>query len=813
MVADAFAETVLSEDGEALLPIVISEDASERTEELAEELAWYLEKISGAAFEIERGDGSAGIALGTAKDLPELGLEAKFDPGDPFRREEYVIRSGEAGLLLVGATERAVSHAVWDLLHRFGYRHFFPTDTWQVIPERESLRIEVDEFQYPDFHGRRFWHGSHRFGTRQMLDRWQERNRAGSGFNLNTGHSYGGIISRNREAFDENPEFLALRDGERGGSKFCVSNEGLRELVVGDAINRTDPDTDSISMDPSDGGGWCECEECEEMGTVTDRVVYLANEVAEAINELDYGNKYVGIYAYGRHSPPPSEGVKLHPRIIVSASTRFIRGGYSFEELMDAWAPRAGMMGIREHYYSSNMLPGAGRAARINYLRDSVPMFHDAGARFNSINISGAWGSQGLGLYLLSRFHWDVSEAERVDELFNDFLDKAFGDAKVPMRDFYEAIHPFEDDDQGPLLSEDLLARMYGAISEARELTDDPGVTERLRDMVLYTRHAELYHQMMNVSGNERQELYKQWIQHSYDMGERYMTQAGRIHGRRASPRGVSRYDGEKIREMRDNPNPYTSEQIDRILEEGVARNERLDFSPLAFSDDLIPAAQRLDLPELEPLSYGHGNRHRGQREFLIWLDEPGEFTIRVRGGDTYQDRGNVEITLFSPEEPEDLDSVDYSDEVPPDQEVHDVTLSSPHSGLHALHMTHHGARFHVEFPDGMPVSLKSGFRPQVGLDLYFYVPKGTEVVGGYVDSGYRGLYDGDGELVFSFEDNVSRGMFSAEVPEGQDGRVWRARTWRRTGVLELMTVPPYLARTPQKLLLPREVVEADGEQ
>jgi hypothetical protein len=110
---------------------------------------------------------------------------------------------------------------------------------------------------------------------------------------LHTGHAYGGIIRRNQEAFDQHPEYLALVNGERGGSKFCISNEGLRELVVRDAVEqiRRNPQRDSVSLDPSDGGGWCECEACREMGNVSDRVVLLANEAAKAINQLGHGKK------------------------------------------------------------------------------------------------------------------------------------------------------------------------------------------------------------------------------------------------------------------------------------------------------------------------------------------------------------------------------------------------------------------------------------------------------------------------------------------------------------------------------------------
>src|SRR6185503_15664063 len=90
---------------------------------------------------------------------------------------------------------------------------------------------------------------------------------------------------------------------------------------------KKNPQQDSISMDPSDGGGWCECDACAQMGSVSDRVVTLANEVAVAINALDLGPKYVGHYAYNFHCAPPS--VRVDPHVIPSATTAFITGGFS----------------------------------------------------------------------------------------------------------------------------------------------------------------------------------------------------------------------------------------------------------------------------------------------------------------------------------------------------------------------------------------------------------------------------------------------------------------------------------------------------
>ena len=94
----------------------------------------------------------------------------------------------------------------------------------------------------------------------------------------------GGILRRNRAEFDRHPEYLGLVGGQRTSSKFCISNPGLRRLVVEDALGqlRRDPGRDSVSGDPSDGGGWCECPKCKALGSISDRALTLANEVARA---------------------------------------------------------------------------------------------------------------------------------------------------------------------------------------------------------------------------------------------------------------------------------------------------------------------------------------------------------------------------------------------------------------------------------------------------------------------------------------------------------------------------------------------------
>ena len=109
-----------------------------------------------------------------------------------MEREHYTIRSSDGGLVLRGVTELALEHAMWDLLHRLGYRQFFPGKNWEVIPKIDPLSIAVDADESPDYANRRIWYG---YGlwehNREVYPDWEAKNRMGGGFTLNTGHAYG----------------------------------------------------------------------------------------------------------------------------------------------------------------------------------------------------------------------------------------------------------------------------------------------------------------------------------------------------------------------------------------------------------------------------------------------------------------------------------------------------------------------------------------------------------------------------------------------------------------------------------------------
>ncbi len=801
---------LLAKEGKPALPIIVGEKASERTREAARNLADTLGKITGGKYQVQTGDGASGIAVGLAKDFPGVTSPKELVSADPTRKEDYWLHSHTKGLHLLGASDLAVEHATWDMLHRVGYRQFFPGPTWEVVPSERNLAIAVDALEHPAYYMRRIWYG---FGAASWAAKpyadWCAKNRATSGIVLNTGHAYQGIASRHKAEFEKHPEYRGLIKGERRSHQFCISNANLRKLVVQDSLDQfaKDPTRQCVSLEPADGGGWCECKECKKMGSVSDRVITLANQVAEAVN-AKHPDKFIGLYAYSSHSPPPT--IKVHPRVIINVATAFIQGGFSVDQLMSGWQRQGATTGVRE-YYSVNTwdrdLPGKARGTNIEYLARTIPHFHQNGARFMSAESSDNWGCNGLGYYLSARMLWDVREAKSIDSLRADFLDKAFGPAKKPMADFYRLI----DAKSKPLLTDDLIGRMYRKLDEARSLTADAKILARINDLVLYTRYVELWTDYASVQGDERQKGFEAVIKHALRMRKSMMIHTyGLMRDLANRDKSVTMPKEAKIAKEGKNPwlssDAFSEADIRGILANGIATRKLFDFEPVAFSDNLIPAS-KLKLAAVKTGSAGLYSR--GLREFQTWVDQaPTQFKLQASAGVVYANKGDATFNLFPADEVEGK-SVSEA-KVPPDKLDHDLVLATTFKGLHRIVVTDQSAGTRTRWLDGTPMTIISCLDNQPKLlgrwSMYFYVPKGTKIIGGYA-SGMGDLLDSSGKKVHIFDKKA--GYFSIPVPAGQDGKLWKFQN--TAGQRLLMTVPPCLARNERELLLPREVVERDA--
>ena len=802
----------LASGGQALQDVVIGHEAESRTIRAAEDLASKLSEITGGEFRVRTGDGSTGLAVGTLKDFPNLKFHSLFKPDDPTRGDEHLLVSHGSGVYLVGATAHGAQNAVWTFLQHLGYRQFFPTGTWEIIPDKPNLQASIRTLEKPSFYNRNGPRPTS-WTDEVVWQEWRERNRFNNSFNISTGHAYAAIIRRNQEEFDKHPEYLS-------SNKFRVSEPGLVELVVQDAVNQfhDNPSMNSISMDPSDGGGWATDEqEMEFLPHISDRVVYLANKVAEAINDLGYGEKFVGIYAYNQHSDPPT--IDVHPNVIVSLATSYSFTAYSIEQLADLWGERGAVVGIRDFYDTfvhNQGLPRGGRGGNVNYHKSKLPEWHEKGVRLVRGNSTDAWAVNGLGFYVATQLQWNVNaDAEAIVQ---DFLVKSFGDAYEPMKAFYDMVGRGRD---RPRTDSDLLYHMYKYIKKGYELTDDPDVIARLNELALYTRYCELW---LQFGGQEEaQATYR----HAYRMQSVMMSPVNQLyrHLRRSRvnatvPRDI--HPGNRYRvgmELKDYEgwwvsDPFTQAEIMGYVTDGVVNHQPddLDFPVLEFDhDDLEPVAGRIELPEVSTGTIGRYSSSRGTNRAFTWLEEGQELRLQVRGGTIFGDRGDLLLFLTSPKEAT-TEDVDFA-VVPNDTEWHEVVMTSPYSGIHELSWSDGSDRTHLRWEEGQPMTLHVGLRGAYSFQgrssMYFYVPKGTEVVGGYMShQSYGEIRAADGTTIEDWRNPDSNdGYFSIPVEEGQDGGLWRIYN-HKGYTLRLLSVPPYMARNAEELLLPIYVIE-----
>ena len=686
-VAAKVVESPLAVGGKATVPIVVGEMASPRVRAAAEELGRQLQKISGAAFAIQAGDGAAGLAVGVATDFLQLPFKEELAVKDIGGRERYVLRSHPGGLYVIGATEVAVEDAVWDFLDRLGYRQFFPGQNWEIVPKSTNIKVRLNADEKPDYYARRIWYSYGRWDYNETPYRqWCARNRAVMGFGLTQNHVYGPIIERNKAVFDAHPEYYGLVNGERKSTKICIGNPEVRRLVVADALQRfqDDPTLDCVSVEPSDQIDWCECSRCAALGSITDRVITLANEVAAAVNEK-FPGKYVGLYAYWLHSPPPS--IPVRPNVIVSIATNLFSSEYSLEQLFEGWGKANIMLGVREYYSIFEWdrdLPGKAQGGNIAYLKRTIPQFHRWGARFMNAESGDNWGANGLGYYLAARMLWRIEEAGRLDELVEDFLEKSFGPAKAPMREFYRLI----DGGNGTPVTDDMVGRMFRALQDARSRTKDPAILARLNDLVLYTHYVELYRAYEEAQGDARQAAFEAVIRYAYRIRETMMVSVKALY--KVTPREdksvyLPEEAGEDVPEGK-NPwkqsDPFTKAEIAAMVESGVARHSLIDFQAVQYSDALVPS-DPLRLPET-PASANPEIVGQDPGAFYVWVTKaPADVRLRVASGLRAQNRGGVNIRLF-PVKPSYGSAVDQA-QAPADRQEHDIQLMTDCDGLHRI--------------------------------------------------------------------------------------------------------------------------------
>jgi hypothetical protein len=817
------AELTLAADGRAAATIVISPAATESTKAVAAEFAAYLKRITGADFQTRATPpvaNEAHILLGTLAEFPDDALAKPLETRNGYDgREAFAIRTDATRLRLIGSTDLGASHAAYRLLEHLGCRWFFPAAEWEVVPPASpTLKVSLDVTDRPVILSRRIWYGWGYFRDKADPERvvrdyksWSRRNRMASSLPINAGHAWEDLILSNKKLFDEHPEYRALTKGKRQGWMLCVSNPAVRQLAVDYALKyfARNPKAEMASMECSDGGGHCDCDECKKLGGYSNQVFGLANHVARAVAAKHPG-KMVGVLAYNEHSEPPT--FDLEPNVYVQLTAGFTTGKYTFDELLDLWPKVCRNMGFYDYYsvwlWDFDRPPG-GRGGNTDYIKKQIKRYADRRATSIDAESGNNWGPHGRGYYLANRLMWNPDADAAA--ILADFHDKAFGPAAAAMKRYYDRLDPGNK----PLVSRHLFALAYRDLKEASELAKDrPDVLARLDHLKQYLRYEHLCQlRDRETDKAKKKELALAVITWTYRTRHAYMThweamrQSGTPKYAKDFAEPTWAHDEKTTPKPWQDERPVTREETAAAFEEGLAYFTPETVEERTFSADLVPAKfPGLAAPAANTKSQ---QAYQGGARYALYSTAGEDLAATVTTGTIawYRNRADARYTIRDAAE-----NVIAEARLPLDGEKHAIAVKPPKPGLYYLDVDDSAAGWKIEADAAKPLTIVLRADKKLShqghmQEMFFYVPKGTKRIDYFWSGGPHNLHGPDGQRLAEI---TTTGQFvHVDVPKGADGQLWSFRQLA-LGHLYFFNCPNVIAASRAGLLLPREVVKGD---
>jgi hypothetical protein len=767
-----------------------------------------LGRVTGVPFAVTEETASKGIILmrSTSSEAAESDVSRLKGRGP----EAFVIRSAETTRLTITANADAgLVNGLYSYLQRIGCRWFFPNDAWTVLPKRRDVTLQVDALVAPAFRMRLF-SGTGGFGgatpvdpERRMSvrwDTWKRRNGFGGEFMLG-GHSYEAFNVAQRAVLEAHPEYLALVAGKRRPwaptTKLCVSNPNLAALYTESRLAllrqqvKAAPDGPrafAVSVDPSDGGGFCECEKCRGIGSgsASDQAFHLANQVAKAVAKEMPGRR-VNLYAYMDHAAVPT--ISLEPNVYVSVVPEaFQRTGLSPEELIAAWRQKVGPLSLYTYW---SIPDWTGDLPNFDFTvtpREKIRYWHEHGIEGVAFETTYSAGAMGIGLYLASRLLWNPATDDAA--LLREFYELAFGPSQASMQRMLER------------WAKDFTLSDYEIGLSARDLAEarkaaagDAAVLRRIADYDAYLEFIAqwLAYQDAPKKTPERIEQARAVMATAYRQYDSAM-----IHAHRIQQLIADRYEkGSSLRaefdpKVADAPGwkmlslPSSAKRLEarypavalprvRVAEKLVSRQ--------ASSRALVGAA------EAQPMLFG------GSTDFEIEVPNGvGSLELKIKVQKNPAMPGNKVIVRRAG------GAIVHREIVPADGEEHTLAIPLEAAGRYVVRVEDQKTTFFFTPPAGLPTIFRKFASPWLSPPLYFLVPKGLRRAAIFAH-GARPIEirDADGRLVSTH----GRRVVMFDVPPGQDGRVWSFRNYKGWEQVRMLNLPQVFALSPDALLVP----------
>ncbi|MFO7907961.1 MAG: DUF4838 domain-containing protein [Planctomycetota bacterium] len=482
-------QLVLVKEGVSQAPIVVFKSAPPKTRQAAEELAEYIEKISGARPDLIEGQPDSvpehSIWVGYQPVLDRLfpGLDFNFQ-----HQEEVLIAANEDHLVIAGRDrwdedhlvvqgrnsriegwqrEYGTVNAVYTFLQDYlDVRWIMPGEIGEDIIKKETIALEPFEYRHhPPFVERAEILRFSRAGdSRRHAQDWARLQR----IQLDSMSAPGGHSATHwwDKYHEEHPDYFALQpDGTRSGypsphyAKRCLSNPAVWQRWIEEVEQTFEEDpTRTIfggNENDSHSSGLCVCEDCRawdpspedvkerhrytwdgvtrEYVPMSDRYVRFANRLGRKLKERfpDRPDLRVLMSTYGPASPAPVEATP-DDNVIVSVVGHFPLTTPDARREQKShwkqWAAKASRMRYRPNlWYWGGGIWGWPEVAMTRTIEDFRFLAENGGT---GMFVDGAWehwATQGPMYYLMAHLAWNPYQDGQA--LLDDYYRRGFGEA------------------------------------------------------------------------------------------------------------------------------------------------------------------------------------------------------------------------------------------------------------------------------------------------------------------------------------------------------------------------------------------------
>ena len=841
---------------------------------LAEELLGHLERIDGEDWVVSEEE-YVGKGILMALPSSSHVSEADRTKLKGLNQEGYLLKADQKNIQLVGNSVLGLQHGMFDLLERLGCRFLTPAEAWTIIPEKTGLKLEMGTFyEEPDFVSRQAFFtgggaegwdaGGSLMAIGNACRQWYRATRQGAYSNLSFGHTWGSIIRRNIEEFKAHPEYFRMNEkGERESfdnyprgknpppeaMHFCVSNPDLMKLCLEDRIKLLEemrkqaPTQSLVSMDPNDGHKPCQCDDCKALGNASDRVCHLGNFVAREIRKV-YPEAQVGVMIYSPFDTPP-QNTKLEPNIVNLMPLAFNSSGLSYDQLARGWVKAGAQKLLVYPYYGivqwTNAMPAG--SPTFKRISQDIPFFQKNWNVVATLQETGStWGRMGPAMYLARKLLWDIDADAQA--IYDQYFQDAFGSGAEEMR----ALYDLWDTRQGAKLTDTNIARWLQLADKAVIATanETPRVQRRVDDILAYLHFITLYPPAQAAMGAKDKELLLKTLKELFTFNWRirhrqvvqthgfyYFTKSwlnpyaptdkgAWYHQKKPEPGYEevwpwslhAQQQGKAI--WQENEADYTSAEIRQLFQQDLQQFSALVAKNKTYSEELVPLFEGPAVtPKYAPAT---GGLLRRKGRWIFHIDQPTD----------------LKITFLTQEHPTNKNKPGHIHEATLTDSAGNIILADeplPYAGgngqanVSKLVVKLQPGLYRLEARGAWNSSFRPIFEPAVKYvheqstrfsallhyftPGYFYVPKGTKELR-FNNNGYLSIQAPSWKKHQTFDRKDTAGLNVLPVGE-DDGQIWTFRHVT-TGGFQLLNVPPYVSTAKENLLVPKEVLEADGQ-